>query len=49
MSTYKPNRNDLDDLDFGDNSIAYRNFEESVMKALTIHPGNENYFEGYVE
>ena len=53
MTTYKPNRNDcwndLDDLDFDDNSNACSDFEESAMEALTVHLGNENYFEGYAE
>ena len=53
MTTYKPNRNDswndLDDMDFDDNLNAYSDFEESAMEALTVHLGNENYFEGYAE
>jgi len=53
MTTYKPNSsddwNDLDDLDFDDNSNAYSDSEEPVMEALTVHLGNERYFEGYAE
>ena len=53
MTRYKPNRsdgwNDLGDLDFENNSYAYSNSEESVMEALTVHLGNERYFEGYAE
>ena len=53
MTTYKPNRsdewNDLDDLGFDYNSDAYTDSEKHMMEALTVHLGNERYFEGYAE
>ena len=53
MTTYKPNcsddRNDLDDLGFDYNSYAYTDSEDYMMEALTVHLGNERYFEGYAE
>lgn len=53
MTTHKPNRsdewNDLYDLDFDHNSNSYSDFEESAIEALTVHLGNEHYFESYAE
>jgi hypothetical protein len=51
MTTNKLNRsddwNDLGDLDFEDNSNAYSDSKETAMEDLSVHLGNEQYFEGY--
>lgn len=53
MTTYKPNRsddwNDLENLDYDDNSNGYEEFDNSAMEALTVHLGSEHYFESYAE
>jgi hypothetical protein len=53
MTMNKLNRNDdwndLGNLDFDDNSDGYSDSKETAMEDLSVHLGNERYYEGYAE
>ena len=53
MTAYKPKRRDArnahDDLEFEDDSVSDNEADHAAMEALTVHLGNERYFDGYAE